>query len=73
MHTKAGGEDPLVVTQFYYSQTFPYLMMKHHAEIPRVLQVHELLGHLVDGKIPTEFLMPLIKEMRNLEFEGVWH
>jgi hypothetical protein len=35
VHTKAGGEDPLVVTQFYYSQTFPYLMMKHHAEAVR--------------------------------------
>ncbi|MGY4372235.1 hypothetical protein ACVW1A_008300 [Bradyrhizobium sp. LB1.3] len=37
IQTKAGGEDPLVVTQFYYSQTLPYLMFKHHAEIRRRL------------------------------------
>jgi hypothetical protein len=37
VHTQAGGEDPLVVTQFYYSQTFPYLMLKHQAEIRRRL------------------------------------
>jgi hypothetical protein len=43
------------------------------AGMPRVLQVHELLGHLTDGKVPTESLVPLIKEVRNLEFEGVWH
>jgi hypothetical protein len=43
------------------------------AGMPRVLQVHELLGHLPDGKVPTESLVPLIKEVRNLEFEGVWY
>jgi hypothetical protein len=35
------------------------------AGMPRVLQVHELLGHLTDGKVPTESLVPLIKEVRN--------
>jgi hypothetical protein len=43
------------------------------AGMPRVLQVRELLGHLTDGEVPTEFLVPLIKEVRNVEFEGVWH
>jgi hypothetical protein len=43
------------------------------AGLPRVLQVHELLGHLTDGKVPTESLVPLIKELRNLELEGIWH
>src|SRR5260370_38500264 len=54
MHTKAGGEDPLVVMQFYYSQTFPYLMMIHHAEIrrrlvdvPRELRQRELAPQLI--------------------------
>ncbi|WFU53654.1 hypothetical protein QA639_28870 [Bradyrhizobium pachyrhizi] len=54
IQTKAGGEDPLVVTQFYYSQTFPYLMMKHHAEIrrrlvdvPRQLRQRELAPQLI--------------------------
>jgi hypothetical protein len=36
-HMNAGGDDPLVVTQFYYSQTLPYLMVKHRAEIRRRL------------------------------------
>ena len=43
------------------------------AGLPRVLQVHELLGHLTDGKVPTESLVPLIKKMRNLELEGIWY
>ncbi|AWO92731.2 MULTISPECIES: hypothetical protein [Bradyrhizobium] len=54
IRTKAGGEDPLVVTQFYYSQTFPYLMFKHHAEIrrrlvdvPRELRQRELAPQLI--------------------------
>lgn len=54
IRTKAGGEDPLVVTQFYYSQTFPYLMMKHHAEIrrrlvdvPRELRQRELAPQVI--------------------------
>ncbi len=54
MYTNAGGKDPLVVTQFYYSQTFPYLMMKHHAEIrrrlvdvPRELRQSELAPQLI--------------------------
>jgi hypothetical protein len=34
---------------------------------PRVLQVQELLGHLMDGIVPTEPLVPLIEEMRNEE------
>jgi hypothetical protein len=33
----ADDEGPLIVSQFYYSQTFPYLMMKHQAEIHRRL------------------------------------
>jgi hypothetical protein len=54
IYAAAGGEDPLVVTQFYYSQTFPYLMMKHHAEIrrrlvdvPRELRQRELAPQLI--------------------------
>ena len=43
------------------------------AGLPRVLQVQELLGHLMDGKVPTESLVPLIKDLRNLELEGIWH
>ena len=43
------------------------------AGLPRVLQVHELVGHLTDGKVPTESLVPLIKKMRNLELEGIWY
>ena len=31
------------------------------------------LVHVTDGKVPTESLVPLIKEVRNLEFEDVWH
>jgi hypothetical protein len=34
---KADGEDPLIVTQFYHSQTFPYLMEKCQHEIQRRL------------------------------------
>ena len=30
------------------------------------LQVHELVDHLTDGKVPTESLLPLIKELRKL-------
>lgn len=54
VHTNTGGEDPLVVMQFYYSQTLPYLMMKHHTEIrrrlvdvPRELRQRELASQLV--------------------------
>src|ERR1700722_5825591 len=54
LHTKAGGMDPLVMMQFYYSQTLPYLMMKHHAEIsrrlvdvPRELRQRELAPQLI--------------------------
>jgi hypothetical protein len=36
--TKADLEDPPIVTQFYYSQTFPYLMVKWHQEIQRRLK-----------------------------------
>jgi hypothetical protein len=43
------------------------------AGLPRVLQVHELLGHLTDGKVPTESSVPLIKDLRNLELEGIWY
>jgi hypothetical protein len=43
------------------------------AGLPRVLQVQELLGYLTDGKVPTASLVPLIKEMRRLDLDGVWH
>jgi hypothetical protein len=42
------------------------------AGVPRVLQVHELLGHLTDGKVPTASLVPMIKEVRKLELSGTW-
>lgn len=42
------------------------------AGLPRVLQVHELLGQLSDGAVPTKSLVPLIKEMRKMELEGLW-
>ncbi len=35
---KANPKDPRLVTQFYYSQTFPYLIMKSHQEIRRRLK-----------------------------------
>ena len=35
---KADPEDPLIVTQFYYSQTFPYLIGKWQQEIRRRLK-----------------------------------
>ena len=35
---KADPEDPLIVTQFYYSQTFPYLIKKWQEEIRRRLK-----------------------------------
>jgi hypothetical protein len=41
--------------------------------LPRVLQVHELLEHLTDGKMPTESLVPFIKEVRKLELTGSWY
>lgn len=34
----ADAEDPLIVTQFYYSQTFPYLRNKYRDEIRRRLK-----------------------------------
>jgi hypothetical protein len=43
------------------------------AGLPRVLQVHELLDHLTDGKVPAESLVPLLREVRKMKFEGVWH
>jgi hypothetical protein len=43
------------------------------AGLPRVLQVHELLDHLTDGKVPTESLVPFIKEVRKLELTGSWY
>jgi hypothetical protein len=30
-------------------------------------QVHELLDHLADGKVPTESMVPMIKEVRKLD------
>jgi hypothetical protein len=54
VHTDTGGEDPLGVSQFYYSPTLPYLMMKHQAEIlwrlvetPRELGLQELAPDLI--------------------------
>lgn len=35
---KADPQDPLIVTQFYYSQTFPYLIKKWQQEIRRRLK-----------------------------------
>src|SRR5450755_4335486 len=35
---KANAEDPLLVMQFYYSQTFPYLIEKRQGEIRRRLK-----------------------------------
>jgi hypothetical protein len=35
---KPHPEDPLIVTQFYYSQTFPYLIEKWQKEIRRRLK-----------------------------------
>lgn len=32
-----------------------------------------MLGHLNDGMVPTDALVPLIKEMRNVELEGIWY
>ena len=43
------------------------------AGLPRVLQVHELVDHLTDGKVPTESMLPLIKEVRKLELAGTWY
>jgi hypothetical protein len=43
------------------------------AGLPRVLQVHELLDHLTHGKVPTESMVPLIKEVRKLELAGNWY
>lgn len=37
MQMRTDGEDPLIVTQFYYSRTFLYLMLKHQTEIRRCL------------------------------------
>jgi hypothetical protein len=31
-------DDPIVITQFYYSHALPYLMQKHHQEIGRRLK-----------------------------------
>jgi hypothetical protein len=42
------------------------------AGLPRVLQVRELLDHLTDDAVPTRSLVPIIKEMRDIEFKGVW-
>ncbi len=54
IQTGADKEDPLVVTQFYYSQAFPYLMIKHQSEIrrrlveaPRELRQRELAPQLI--------------------------
>jgi hypothetical protein len=35
---KGDPEGPLITTQFYYSQTFPYLIEKWHQEILRRLK-----------------------------------
>ncbi|WGS22957.1 MULTISPECIES: hypothetical protein [unclassified Bradyrhizobium] len=43
------------------------------AGMPRVLQVHELLDNLTDGRVPTEALVPLIKELRKVELQGNWY
>ena len=41
--------------------------------LPRVLQVHELLDHLTDGKVPTESMVPMIKEVRKLDLAVTWY
>ena len=43
------------------------------AGMPRVLQVHELLDHLTDGRVPTEGMIPMIKELRGVELQGNWY
>jgi hypothetical protein len=50
---EASGEDPLIVSQFYYSHTFPYLIQTRRDEIrrqlkdvPAALRLQELAPHL---------------------------
>jgi hypothetical protein len=86
LHTNAGGEDPLVVTQFYYSQTLPYLMMKHRAEIRRrhdqkkdnttvilVRRVAELAYAKHGALDKTDDLGPITRTRLQTFLDGAWY
>jgi hypothetical protein len=40
--------------------------------LPRVLQVRELIDYLTDGDVPAKSYVPMLKELRNFPFKGVW-
>lgn len=43
------------------------------AGLPRVLQVRELIDNLTNGDVPAASYVPMLKELRNLPFKGVWY
>ena len=41
--------------------------------LPRVLQVSELMNNLTDGVMPANSYVPMLKELRDYPFKGVWY
>ena len=61
----ANGEDPLIVTQFYYSHTFPYLMKKWQQQIRRQLKD-------VPGALRQCELVPGLASLGETSGDSVW-
>ena len=63
---KGDPEDPPIVTQFYYSQTFPYLMRKWRQEIRRKLKD-------VPEALRQRELVPQLEGLGETSGDAVWH
>src|ERR1700730_4742165 len=63
--TKADLEDPPIVTQFYYSHTFPYLMVQWHQEIQRRLKD-------IPEALRQRELVPAFKALDETSGDAAW-
>jgi hypothetical protein len=41
--------------------------------LPRILQVGELIDYLTDGDVPAKSCVPMLKQLRDFPFKGVWY
>jgi hypothetical protein len=41
--------------------------------LPRVLQVSELIDYLMNGTVPAESYVPILKKLRDFQFKGSWY
>jgi hypothetical protein len=41
--------------------------------LPRVLQVSELIDHMMNGTLPAEAYVPILKKLRDFQFKESWY